>query len=143
MNVTQNTKKSFVTKKYILNNDIFYKDCNQSYNKPVYEKQEDIYAVNCGPVINYTCHVPTYPKCWDENKKTDINSLVLQNIKQGGMVCNNKLRTNINSYIGSRVLSNYIRPPCDYIKDIETEFYLLHGESSTCSKREWKDRHHK
>jgi hypothetical protein len=143
MNVAQNTKKLFVTKKYILNHDIFYKDGNQSYNKPVYEKQEDIYAVNCGPIINYPCHVPSYHKRCYKNEKTDINSLVLRNIQQGGVICDNKLRTNINSYIGSRVLSNYIRPHGDYVKDIETEFYLLHGESSTCSKREWNDRHYK
>lgn len=143
MNVAKNTKQSFVTRNYILNHDVFYKDCNQSYNKPVYEKKENIYAVNCGPVINYPCPVPTYPKCWDENEIIDRNALVLQNIQQSGLICENKLRSNINSHIGSRVLSNYVISPCDYVKDIETEFYLLHGESSTCSKREWKDRHYK
>jgi hypothetical protein len=143
MNVSRNTKQSFVTRNYILNPDIFYKDCNQSYNKSVYENKEDIYAVNCGPVIKYTCPIPTYPKCWDENETNNINSLVLRNIQQGGLICDNKLRSNINSNISSRILSNYVRPPFDYAKDIETEFYLLHGESSTCSKREWKDRHYK
>ena len=143
MNVTQNIKQSFVTRNYILNPELFYKDCNQSSIKPLYEKKEDIYAVNCGPVINYKCPIPTYPKCWDENENISRNSMVLQNIKQGGIICDNKVRSNINSNISSRMLESYVRQPFDYVKDVETGFYLLHGESSTCSKREWKDRHSK
>lgn len=123
-----NISKQFYTRDYILNQDVFNKDCL------LRSQSEKIYAVNS------PYELPLYPKCWDESKIIN-NSLVLQNIKNGGNIYYNNLRSNINSKIGSRLFNQYVRSPCDYVKDVETEFYLLHGESKSCSGKEWKYRH--
>ena len=138
--------KSHVTNAYILNVNEVYKDCPQSRpikNNFVYEKPEPIYANNCNPTINYPCPVPNNIKCWNEPSINQRNDTVLSNIQNGGVICDFKPRSNINSKVSSRFLTEFIRPPCDYVQDVETEFYLIHGENSSCSSKYWKDRHSK
>ena len=133
--------KKFVTNAYILNKNEIYGNCNQLYNKNLYvkskkndTKKNDI--ENCEPKIYYNCPMPNYIKCWDEKKvnKENRNDLVLSNIQNGGVICDFKPRTNINTKISSRFLTNFAIPPCDYVDAIETEFYLIHGDKSGCSK---------
>ena len=72
---------------------MFNKDCLLRSHQ-----SEKIYAVNS------PYELPMYPKCWDESKIIN-NSLVLQNIKNGGNIYYNNLRSNINSKIGSRLFN--------------------------------------
>ena len=72
---------------------------------------------------------------------SDKKDIVRENIEKGGIICDFKPRTTINKKISSRFFTDFVRPPCDYLQDIETEFYLIHGENSNYSSRYWKDRH--
>lgn len=137
-----NKKRNYATNAYILNVAEIYKDCIPSDKKYLYTHPEPINAVNCESRMKYTYPIPTNIKCWDESTNINKNDLVRDNIKNGGVICDVTPRTNINDYVSSRFLTDFIRPPCDYVKDIETEFYLQHGENSSCSKY-WKDRHAK
>ena len=146
MNYKEN--KNYVTNEYILNINEVYKDCGPSRNNFVSVKPEKIFAKNCDIQMNYPCPVPNDIKCWypqnlpNSNEKSS-NDIVYQNIQRGGVICEFTPRSNINNLISSRFLTDYVRPPCDYVQDIDTEFYLLlHGENSNCSKY-WKNRHSK
>ena len=134
-------KKSHVTNSYILNINEVYKDCGQRRNNFVSEQPEPIYAKNCNPKINYPYPVPNNIRCWDKPTSNERNNIVRSNIRNGGVICEFKPRTYINNKISYRFLNNYIRQPCDYVQDVETEFYLIHGENSSCSSKYWKDRH--
>jgi hypothetical protein len=142
MNSNKNLK-SYVTNSYILNINEVYKGCKPPHNQYVSRQPEPSipYARNCEPKINYPCPLPNNIKCWDEPSVDQRNDLVRSNIKHGGVICEFKPRTHINIKISSRFLNDFVRPPCDYVKDVETEFYLIHGENSSCSSRYWKDRH--
>lgn len=135
--------KSFVTSDYILNHNAVYGDCQPLKNKYVSNTNEPVFARNCEPKIIYNCPKPNV-NCLIESPETlNSNQIVYQNIQRGGMICDNKPRTEINTKIGSRFLSDPSRSPCDYVKDVETEFYLRHGESTVSSKCSpyWKERH--
>lgn len=134
--------KNHVTNAYILNVNEVYKDCKPPRNNFIYNEPKPIYANNCNPKVNYPCPVPNNIRCWDEPSINQRNETVLSNIQRGGVICEFKPRTYINTKISSRNLTEFVRPPCDYIQDVETEFYLIHGESSSCSKY-WKNRHFK
>lgn len=103
-------KKKYVTNAYILNVSEVYKDFKLK-NK-------------------YLCN---------NNEKIKGN-IVKNNIKNGGLLCDFKPRTHINNKINSRFFTNFSNPPCDYSKDVETEFYLRHGENSNCYSKYWKNR---
>lgn len=147
-------KKSYVTNDYILNINEVYKDCKQSRFINKITQDEFIYGIsnplkpsipyarNCEPKINYPCPIPNNIRCWKEPPESQRNDIVRSNIQHGGVICEFKPRTYINTKISSRFLNDFVRPPCDYVQDVETEFYLLHGENSSCSKY-WKDRHNK
>ena len=133
--------KKYTTNDYILNVSEVYKNC-----KPLDTKQP-IYASNCEPQYGYYCPL-TYAKCWKETPlPTNIsikesNDLVYQNIKNGGVMCEFKPRSNINTMLNTRNLTGYHTNHCNYSKNVETGFYLRHGESSIISKF-WSDRHYK
>ena len=141
-NINMNKKRNYATNAYILNVAEVYKDCISSDKKYLYTRPEPVYAKNCEPRMKYMCPVPNDIKCWNQPTNINRNDLVWNNIRQGGVICDFKPRTNINTYVSSRFLTGFVRPPCDYVKDIETEFYLQNGENSSCSKY-WKDRHAK
>lgn len=143
MNTKIPTSKSFVTRDYILNHNAVYGDCQPPVNKYVYETSQPVFARNCEPKIMYNCPSPTINRCPELNENINSNQLVYQNIQRGGMICDFKPRSEINTKIGSRFLSDPSRPPCEYVNDVETGFYLRHGESTVSSKCSpyWKERH--
>lgn len=72
-----------------------------------------------------------------DNNVDQINNFVKQNIQNGGVIYNSKLGCNINSKICSRLSDGVeysLNKPFEYTNNVETEFYLLHGETSNCSK---------
>ena len=72
-----------------------------------------------------------------DNNIENTNNFVKQNIQNGGITGNSKLRCHINSQICSRLSDGVeysLNKPFEYTNNIETEFYLLHGETSHCSK---------
>jgi len=132
------SNNSFVTKDYVLNHGAVYGDCKPLVNQYVSNEsqQPGVFSQNCEPRIFYNCHKP-YNRYWKEPKNMTSDQIVYQNIQRGGMICDFKPRTEINTKIGSRFLSDPTRissrPPCDYVKDVETGFYLRHGKSSVSS----------
>ena len=145
-----NKNKSYATNAYILNVAEVYKGCDLPSRKFLHTRPEPVYAINCEPSfsqdsfntskskINYNFSMSNNVKYWKESDKKDI---VRENIEKGGIICDFKPRTTINKKISSRFFTDFVRPPCDYVQDIETEFYLIHGENSNYSSRYWKDRH--
>ena len=116
-----------VFKGYILNEDQVYGNGNMKEikNKSV-----------CEPKIMYWN--TSFPKCFN-NK----NNSVCQNINYGGLVCNFKPRSNINTNTASRIFENVNVPdssPCKLVQRVKTEFYLQHGRSSSCSVPHWMKR---
>ena len=127
-NLSKNNQKNNTS--YILNQNEVYGDGNKGYNKYV-PLNSNISAIN---IINNNS-----PLTDDISK---INDIVYRNIQNGGIICEAKQRTNINSKMCLRLVDEIssMRPPFDYSNVVETEYYLLHGENSKCSKY-WKDRH--
>jgi hypothetical protein len=143
--------KSYATNAYILNVAEVYKGCELPNRRFLHTRPEPVYAVNCEPRINYNCQMPNDIKCWKEpifrnaspsttSEATVTTDIVRSNIERGGIICDFKPRTTINTKMSSRFLTDFVRPPCDYVQDVETEFYLIHGTNSSCSKY-WKNRH--
>lgn len=61
------------------------------------------------------------------------------------LLCQDPLRDEINCGYCSYYKTTgdtYIWRPCDYVKNVETEFYLRHGQNSHCCLQ-WKNRHNK
>lgn len=87
------------------------------------------------PKICYTCPNPNTKPKWkpcDIPKEMDP---VRHNIYYGGMICAFEPRDTINNTMMDRIfLNSPARPPFDYKHAIDTEFYLRHGESKSCSK---------
>jgi|SaaInlStandDraft_1057018.scaffolds.fasta_scaffold04721_5 hypothetical protein len=134
----------YSTNDYILNVAEVYKNCKQP------EIKKPIYVSNCEPNLNYYCPLPG-KKCWKDLTKNHItecndiketNDIVYQNIKRGGVLCDFKPRSNINTMLNERHLTEYHTNHCNYSNNVDTEFYLRHGESTFCSK-EWINRHYK
>jgi hypothetical protein len=133
MNIQQNNlSNNNYNTSYILNPKEVYGDYKQGYNKYVPLNSNNVLAIN---IINNN----NLPVNKDLSK---INDIVYRNIQQGGIICESKLRTNINSKMCMRMTDEIstIRPPFEYSNVVETEYYLLHGENSKCSKY-WKNRH--
>ena len=131
------SQKNYVTNDYILNKQLLDSTCNPSKKKVIHNQP----ACGCGPMIGYTCVMSTN-KCWDKQQRANEtnNQIVANNIAKGGLVCDFRPRSNINNRMCGRYLTNPVRPPYEYNDVIETEFYLIHGENSKCSKF-WKSRH--
>lgn len=135
---------NYATNLYLLNVAEVYKDCNLPNKQFLHTNPEPIYASNCEPKINYNCPYPNNIKCWKEpsvKSFNDTTDIVSNNIKRGGLICDFKPRSEINEKISCRFLTDFIKNPCDYVQDVETEFYLKHGENSKCSSIYWKNRH--
>lgn len=134
--------KSFVTNNYLLNISEAYKDYkspSEKYNSEKYNSEKhSLGTPSCNPKINYACpHPNTYKGTYETDNPEEI---MFSNIMNGGTLCDFKPRTEINSYLSSRFLTGYQRQPSDYVKDIDTGFYLRHGENSSCSKY-WRENH--
>lgn len=59
------------------------------------------------------------------------------------LLCQDKLRETINNGYCNYYKTTgdtYIWKPCEYVNNVETEFYLRHGQNSRCSLQ-WKNRH--
>ena len=114
-----NLKKSYTTSYILNNNAVFGNNINTSNNKSS--------TINC---MNYQVI----------DNISEINNIVYKNIQNGGMICDYKIRSNMNSKLYDRLKdeSLSIIPPFKY--NVDTEYYLLHGDSSSCTKH-WKDRH--
>ena len=141
-----NKNKKFATNAYILNVSEVYRGCNLPGKKYLYNKPGPIYACNSEalPTTFSTlnnCPIPN--NITNRNTPSESVDIVKNNINTGGIICDFKPRTDINEGICSRNLTDFVRPPCDYVQDIETEFYLIHGENSSCSSKYWRNRHNK
>lgn len=56
------------------------------------------------------------------------------------LLCQDKQRQEINDGYCNYYKNTYVRSPCEYAKNVETEFYLRHGQNSHCCLQ-WKNRH--
>ena len=125
MNFQNQKIKNNYNNSYVLNHNEVYGNCKQTCDKYRPLKTENILAVN---TMNNNLLVL--------DNVSEINKIVYQNIQNGGIICQSEIRTNINSKMCDRYVDeiNIIKPPFNYIKNVETESYLLHGKKSNCSR---------
>jgi len=109
---------------YILQPSEFNKSCSKSY---LHTKPLSIYPNNCNPEIQYTC--PSKSKDWKEPRLDDREMIMKNNIHYGGIICDNRARTNINNYVSSRNMTSFINNPNQYYASIDIESSLLYSSS--------------
>ena len=117
-----------------------------------YQKPANNYGTNgclqsslsaCGPKICWVCPHPNYVRNWGPEDRAKGVDQVRKNIYYGGVICDFKPRSEINDKLCNRLfLNSPVKPPYDYAGATETEFYLRHGESSSCSPF-WRFRYSK
>ena len=111
---------------YILQPSEFYKSCSTKY---IYTKPLPVYPNNCNPKLSYTCS--NNCKNWKEPRIDDREGIVKHNIQYGGIICENKPRTNINNYISSRNITSFVKHPKQYTNAIDVESTFLYS-THTC-----------